>query len=222
MLMGRTEPDGSFDWSSLEGQSVLSWRVGSMPALFLEHILRERDIDPASDLEIITNVAAPARYGAFMAGTGDVGTFFEPDVSRMERDGTGVVLASVGQAVGDVDYTVFMATDTFIEENPDIVQAWTNAIHKAQMHVQEGDPMAIAEAVTGYFPEVDVELIASSIERYRDLGMWKETPLVMPEAMEALQDLMVEGGLLDGDARVPYEDIVVTTFAETAIETAGE
>lgn len=220
MIVARTAPDGTFDWSSLEGETILSWRVGSMPALFLEHILRENGIDPQSDVEILTNIAAPARYGAFMAGTAEFGTFFEPDVSRMERDGTGVMLASVGQAVGDIDYTVFVATDSFIEENPDVVQGWTDAIHRAQKHVAEGDPMEIAELVTGYFPEVDLELIADSVTRYRDLDMWKSTPIVEPEAIAALQDLMVEGRLLGDGERIPYEDLVATGFAETAVETA--
>lgn len=221
LLVGRGEPNGAFDWSSLAGRTVLSWRVGSMPALFLEHILRERGIDPDSEVEILTNIAAPARFGAFMAGTADVGTFFEPDVSRMERDGTGHMLASVGKAVGDIDYTVFMATDSFIARRPEVVQAWTNAIHRAQLWSADADPLEIAELVTGYFPEVDLDLIAASVVRYRELGMWKSSPLVEPAAMAALQDLMVEGGLLGEAERVPYEDLVAPAFAEAALEAIG-
>jgi len=216
MLVSREKVE-SLDWKSLKGKTILSWRVGSMPALFLEHLLRENGLEPNEDVKIITNLAAPARHGAFASGTGDFGTFFEPDVSTMETKGYGHFVASIGREVGNVDYTVFMATESFIAKKPQVVQAWTNAIYKAQKYSLEADPKVIAEEVARFFPKVDLELIAQSIVRYRKWEIFKTNPIVEPEAIKGLQDLLVEGGLLKEKERVKYEDIVITDFAEKAI-----
>ena len=47
-------------------------------------------------------------------------------------DGKAHFLASIGETVGPADYTAFMATDKYIKENPAVIQAWTDAIYKAQ------------------------------------------------------------------------------------------
>ena len=216
MLVSREKID-SFDWQSLKGKTIMSWRVGSMPAVFLEHLLRANSLDPDKDVTIINNLAAPARHGAFVSGTGDFATFFEPDVSKMESNGTGHFVTSIGRQVGNIDYTVFMATQSFIAKNPKVVQAWTNAIFKAQKYCLEADATTIAESVATFFPSVDLELIAQSIKRYRQLSILKTSPLVEPAAIEGLQDLLVEGGLIKPQERVKYEDIVVVDFAKKAM-----
>jgi NitT/TauT family transport system substrate-binding protein len=217
MLVARNKVE-SFDWKSLKGKTIMSWRVGSMPALFLEHILRKNGLDPNKDVNIISNLAAPARHGAFVSGAGEFATFFEPDVETMESNGTGHYVTSIGREVGNIDYTVFMATQSFIDEKPQVVQAWTNAIYKAQKYSHEQDPKVIAKEVAQFFPKVELELIAQSIKRYRELSIFKTSPLVEPEAIEGLQNLLIEGGLMKEQERVAYEDIVITDFAQKAME----
>jgi len=216
MLVSRQKVQ-SFDWKNLKGKTILSWRVGSMPALFLDHILRANGLDPAKDVNIITNLAAPARHGAFVSGTGDFATFFEPDVAMMEKKGNGYFVASVGKALGDIDYTVFMATQPYIAKNPRVVQAWTNAIVKAQKYSHQAEPQVIAKEISEFFPQVDLDLIAQSVRRYRDLQILKKSPLVEPAAIQGLQDLLAEGGLLKKEQRVTYEEVVVTEFAKKAM-----
>lgn len=217
MLVSRKKIE-SFDWKSLKGKTVMSWRVGSMPALFLEHILRTNGLDPKRDVNVISNLAAPARHGAFVSGKGDFATFFEPDVETMEANGTGHYVTSIGREVGNIDYTVFMATQSFIAKKPEVVQAWTNAIYRAQKYALEADPKVIAKEVAQFFLKVKPELIAKSINRYRELNIFKANPLVEPAAIQGLQNLLVEGGLMKEQDRVKYEDIVLTEFAKNAME----
>ena len=216
MLVSRKKID-SFKWKDLKGKTVMSWRVGSMPALFLEHLLRSNGLTPNKDVKIISNLAAPARHGAFVSGAGDFATFFEPDVSKMVSNGTGYYITSIGREVGNIDYTVFMATNSYIKKNPKVVQAWTNAIYKAQQYSFKTDPGVIAKEVAQFFPKVDLGLITKSIERYRKLKILKTNPLVEPAAIKGLQDLLVEGGLLKPKERAKYSDIVTTEFAKKAM-----
>ena len=46
----------------------------------LEYTLKQNGIDPKNDLTIDTSIAFAAMSGAFIGGTGDFVTLFEPNV----------------------------------------------------------------------------------------------------------------------------------------------
>ena len=212
-LVGRKK-DEKFDWASLKGKQIMSWRKGSAPGLFMEAALRKNGLDPDKDVTLITNTAIPARMGAFIGGQADYGTFFEPDVSRMEADGKGVSLINIGQAVGPIDYTVFVATDDLIAKNPKLVQGFTNAIARSLNWIEKVDPKEAAAVLAPSFPGIPADTIASSVARHRDAGVWKKTPLVEAPAIEALQNLLITSGILKPEQKVTYESVVATGFAK--------
>ena len=86
---GLTKRDGAFivsrnkidDFSleDLKGKYVIGGRQGGMPEMTFEWALREHNIDPTKDLTIDTSIAFPAMEGAFIGGTGDFVTLFEPN-----------------------------------------------------------------------------------------------------------------------------------------------
>jgi len=158
--------------------------------------------------------------GAFLSGTGDYVQLFEPLVSQLEQQGQAHLVAYFGEAYGVIPYTVFAATDKYIQENPDVVQKYTNAIYRAMRYVFETDPKVVAQEVAPYFEDADIDLLAAAIERYRDAGGWAETPVMNPVDFERLQDLMVEGGVLEEGKRAPFDAIATNQFAESAVRQA--
>src|SRR5215813_6387582 len=131
VLVGREKPS-KFEWQQLRGKQIFALRSGSTPDLFLEAALRQNGIDPIKDVQLVRNVAIPARMGAWLAGQHQYAIFPEPDASRLELDGKAHFLASPGQTVGTAQGTAFMATDKYIRDRPDVLQSWTNAIYRAQ------------------------------------------------------------------------------------------
>ena len=208
-----------FKWSMIRGKTVMGWRPGSTPGLFLEFAMKKHGINPKADLNHVTNIAIPARVGAWVVNKADFSVFFEPDVSKLSRQGIAYPVASIGKEIGSVDYTVFMATDDYIKNNPAIIQGWANAIHKAQKWVQTADSMEAAKTIAKWFPRVEIQDIAASVSRYRKFGIWKTDPTTHPEAIDALQDILIEGGVLKASKRVKYDRIVSTKFSETAKRT---
>jgi len=110
MLVGREKVD-KFDWSMLKGKEILGFRPGSTPLLYLEAALRRNGLDPQTDVKLVNNVGVPARVGSWLAGQNQYAIFIEPDASQLEMDGKAHFLASIGETVGFVDYTAFMATE---------------------------------------------------------------------------------------------------------------
>jgi NitT/TauT family transport system substrate-binding protein len=215
LLMARSKP-AKFEWSDLKGKSVMSFRPGSNPDVFLETAIRKHGLDPKKDLKLVNNIGPAARAGAWMAGQADYGIFLEPEASMLEKNGQGHVVAAVGREVGAVDYTVFTATDTYLQRNPAVAQAWTNAILRAQKHVATAPTADLAKAIGEYFPGMSQAELAAAIERYRGIGLWKTSPTVERAAIETLQDMLIASGLLDRSKRVAYDRVVVNDFSSKA------
>lgn len=217
-LMARGKAGAPFDWSDLKGKSIVGWRPGSMPQLVADAVLKAKGLNPASDLNYITNVAAPAMVGAFQAGQGDYVQLFEPLVSQLEQSGQAHVVAYFGEAYGPMPYTGFVATDKFIADHPEVVQGYTNAIYRAMRYIFETDPKVVAAEIAPLFEGADVDLLAASIARYREQGGWKKSPVMDPAEFEKLQDLMIQGGVLDPSKRATFEAIATNLFAEKAVK----
>jgi NitT/TauT family transport system substrate-binding protein len=185
--------------------------------LFFEAALRKNGIDPYKDIKLTNNILAPAaRVGSWLAGQNDYAIFTEPDASQFMLDGKAFFLASVGETVGFADYTTFMATDTYIRNNPEIIQNWTNAIYKAMQWTASAPVAEIAKTAEPFFPGVNPQALVNAAERYRSIKMWKTTPVIEPAAIEKFQDILVEGHVLDANKRVKYQDLVLTEFASKA------
>lgn len=208
-----------FQWSVVKGKNVLGWRPGSTPELFMEFAMRKHGIDPVKDISNITNIAVPARMGAWLSGKGDFGIFSEPELTRLETSGKAYPVRFVGADVGQVDYTLFMATERYIKNNPQLIQNFTNAVYKAQLYTKTADPMELGKLVVKYFPVVTPEQIAGVVKRYRSVKLWRDDPVVYERAMNTLQDILIQGGVQKPDKRVKYSDVVLTSFAEKAKST---
>jgi NitT/TauT family transport system substrate-binding protein len=212
MLVSRSAD--RFEWNKLKGKTIMAFRPGSNPDVYLETALRMHGIDPKKDVTIVNNLGAAARMGAWMAGQADYAIFLEPEAGTLERERKAYTVASIGAEVGQVDYTVFTTTDAFIGKNPQVLQAWTNAIARAQKHVQDSASAELAKQVGEYFVGVPQNQIASAIDRYKKYNIWKTSPLVEQEAINRLQDMLIASGVLEKNKRVRYQDIVVTDFAK--------
>lgn len=203
-----------FDWNSLRDKTVMAFRPGSTPDVYLENMLNNKGLKFSTDLTIVNNISPAARMGAWMSGQADYAIFMEPEAGNIERSGHGAVVASVGNEIGQVDYTVFAATDRFIKENPEVVQAWVNAIARALKAVATETPADLAKDVAPHFPGLSEEDIASAIERYRSYKLWKTTPLVEEAAFSTLQDMLSFSGTLPKDKHVDHSFAVAQKFAE--------
>lgn len=210
------EPDPDFTFEKLRGKEVLGGRKGGMPYMTLEYVVKKHGLTPGVDVNLRTDVQFDVLAGAFIGGEGDYVTLFEPVAATLEKEGKGYVVASIGEEGGYIPYTCYSTTKSFMEENPDIVQKFTNAIYKAMLWVQNHTLEEIAEAVKPHFPDVDDEVLVKLIERYRDQDSWKPDLIITEEGLDHMMYIMELAGELDKKA--DYNAIVTTEFAIKAME----
>ena len=214
-LVGR-EDVSDFSWEDLKGTTVLGGRKGGMPQMVFEYILKQNDIDPQKDLEINQNIDFGSTAAAFSEGQGDYSVEFEPHATSLEKAGKGYVIASLGEDSGYVPYTAFCAKGSYIEENPDVIQSFTNALQKGMEYVQSHTPEEIAKAIAAQFEETDIDTITTIVTRYYDQDTWKSDLIFEKESFDLLQDILDSAGELS--KRAPYDDLVNTDFAKKALK----
>ncbi|MCL6661687.1 ABC transporter substrate-binding protein [Paenibacillus amylolyticus] len=204
--------EGSFDWDQLRASTFLGQRKGGMPQMAGEFALNKHGIDPQSDLELIQNVDFANIASAFASGTGDYVQLFEPQASIFEQESRGKVVASFGTESGRLPYTVFMTKQSYLNDNKDIVQKFTNGLHKAQAWVDSHSAEEIAEVISPFFKDIDPAILVSSVNRYKEQGSYATDPIIDEEEWNNLLDVMSAAGELK--ERVDLNAIVDNAYAE--------
>ena len=209
-------PEPDFQWTDLKGKSVLGGRAGGMPEMVFEYILKKNGLDPQTDLSIDQSISFGLTAAAFPGSGADYTVEFEPFATALEQQGQGYVVASLGVDSGYVPYTAYSARRTYMEEHPEIIQGFVNAIQKGLEYVSSHSAQEIAEVIHPQFQETDTATLAVIIDRYKEQDTWKEDTIFTEESFDLLQNILEEAGELKD--RVPYEDLVTTEFAEKAAD----
>ena len=208
-------PTDNFSWNDLKGKTVIPGRKGGVPYMTFEYVLKQNGINPETDLVLDDSIQFDLMAGAFAGGNAEYVTLFEPTASMTEEQGKGYVVASVGEASGEVPYTAYCAKKSYIEENSDIIEGFTRAVYRGQQWVKEHSAREIAEVIQDFFPDTTVESLEQSVQSYKDIDAWNENPILKEESFDKLQLIMTEAGELDQKA--PYDKIVNNSYAEKVI-----
>lgn len=210
------EKNDNFKWQDLKGKTIIPGRKGGVPYMTLEYVLRKNGLDPKKDVVLDDSIKFDLMAGAFTSGTADYVTLFEPTASLTQNENKGYIVASVGEAAGEIPYTAYFAKKSYIENNKETIQKFTNAIYKGQKWVKENSSEDIAKAVQSFFPDTDITLLSKVIQNYKDIDAWNDTPVLKEESFNLLQDVMTSAGELQKKA--PYDKIVNNEYANEAIK----
>lgn len=214
-LVGRTD-EKNFDWKNLEGKDIIGGRPGGVPAMALEYSMKQNGINPDTDANMVTNIDFAATAGAFKGGTGDYVALFEPTASVLEKEGTGHILASVGEESGVIPYTCFFATSSYMKENPEVIEKFTEAIYKGQKWYFSHSSEEIADKIIDYFPGTDKDTIVTVIDNYKKIDALAHNPAIKEEDLNRLMDIIIEYDSSLIPQKPAFNTIVDNSYAEKA------
>lgn len=220
-----TQKDGSFlvgrdaknfNWSDIKGKEIIGGRPGGVPEMALEYVMKQNNIDPKSDVKLLTNLDFTATASAFKSGTGDYVALFEPTASMLEKESSSKIVASIGESAGNMTYTCFFASKSYIENNKETVQKFTNAIAKGQEWFYSHNSKEVAESIISFFPGTDMDIMINVIDNYKKIDALSKTPTVSEEGLTHLMDVIksYDQSLIKNTPL--FSDIVDNSFAENA------
>lgn len=209
------EPIEQFDWEMLKDSTFLGQRVGGMPQMAGEYVLKKHGIDPQQDVTLIQNIDFANIASAFASGTGDFVQLFEPTAGVFEEQGAGHIVASFGEELGAIPYTVFMTKEGTLKDEA-LLTKFTTALHKAQDFVYAESAQTIAESIAPYFEDTDIALITQVVERYRTQQSYATDPIIDAQEFQNLLNVMEEAGVLQSEPH--YEDLVNRAIADKVVK----
>ena len=210
-LVSRTEQP-NFKWEDLKGKEILAGRKGGVPAMTFEYILNQLGLYDGVDVKLNYDVQFNLMTSAFLGGTADYCTVFEPTASEYQSSGLWHIVASVGKQAGEIPYTSFIALDSYLSSNQKTVESFLKAIKKAHEFMQSHTEREVAETIVKQFPSTSINSIETSIKSYKSINAWKSDLQATEQSFDTLQNIMQNSGELD--EKVAFSKLVNNTFAK--------
>ena len=132
--------------------------------------------------------------------------------SWAEKQGKGYVVASIGEASGEIPYTAYFAKKSYIENNTDEVEKFTRAIQKGLDYVYTHSDEEVAKAITSYFPDTSMNDLIKIVKRYRENDSWFKTTEITEQDYKHIEEIIESAGELTEKA--PYDKLVTTEFSK--------
>ena len=209
LVSRKAEPE--FDWNDLRGKEILAGRRGGVPAMTFEYILNQLGMQDG-DYTLNYDVQFNLMTSAFIGGTADYCTVFEPMASEYQANGTWHIVASVCEQSGEIPYTSFIALDSYLKDNPETIKGFLRALKKAFEFMQTHSEREVAEVIVKQFPSTTINSIETSIKNYKKIDAWKTDMQATSESFNRLQDVMINAGELQ--SKTSFSKLVDNSFAK--------
>lgn len=200
------EKDEDFNIEDLYDKEVLVGRSGGMPAINFINGVKNSKAD-IGKIEVNTSIDFASLSGTFISGVGDYVNLFEPNALKLEKEGLGYVVGSVGQLSGEMPYTAFYARKSYIENNQGTINKFNQAINKGIEYVNTHSDEEVANVIFKQFPDISLNDITTIVKRYIEADSWLSNTTISEESFKNLENIMIDNDLLDD--YVDFHDLVV-------------
>ena len=193
----------NFDWQHLAGCEVLVDHLGQPMALFrCAAALAGLDL---SDVEILDCGEPDEMDAVFRGGGGGFIHLQGGAPQQLEKEGLATVVCALGDVSGPLAFSSLVATPEWI--GGEEARAFMRAYRAARQHVIEAPAEDTAAMVRGNFPDLETDVLAATIDRYKRLGCWTPNVDISRESYAAaLSAFQATGGIRHD---YPYEQVVV-------------
>jgi NitT/TauT family transport system substrate-binding protein len=209
-------PIANFKIADLKGKTIVAAGKGATPALVLVDLIKKAGLDPNKDVTIRNIPISANIIPSYLEPNSDFAQAFEPMVAQAVAEKRGHRVAAIGPLLGEMPYTAYMASVSYIEKNPNVIQAFTNAVYKGLIWTEAHSAAELAKLVQPDFANVPPEIVLAVITEYKKVNVWAKDPLLSRDGTKRMVDLMVDGGVIK--SAVPYERLVNPTFAQKAMQ----
>ena len=201
----------------LKGKTISAKMPGSGPRAFVSTILIHYGLNPDKDVNFAA-LPGPAIIPSYKSGAIDA-TFGSGNVkAEMLARGAQVLVdmndpAQHKAILGSDTYPlkVVMATADYIQQNPEIVQHFINAMVRAMKWEADHSSAEISTNVAEYFLGPPDEAIVTDIRR-----SFSHDGIITPEGHKAIEKITIDVGLISKP--IPMDEVVDLTFLNKALE----
>ena len=225
-----TQRDGSFfvskddvsdfNLNMLKGKTIIGGRAGGLPAMTLEYIIRSAGLtigtNKANDeVNLRTDVSFPMIGSEFITSDAEFCTLFEPTATNIEKEGNGHVLTAVGQLSGEIPYTCFTATKSYLKKNATQAEKFLKAVYNGYKYISTKSANEAAQALSPSFPSMSIEELETCVRQYVSINAWSSDFVLKESSYNRLLDIIntTQGEKLGETYTTPYSKAVDNSIA---------
>lgn len=210
-------PRPDFTFADLVGLRLGTVSEVPTPWICLQDDLRRAGVDPAR-LDRIADKTMAENEAALQAGTVDAVQLFQPHAERLIASGAGHVWNAAASR-GLTAYTTLVTRREVLARRSDELLKMTRGIHRTLGWFARTPAPEIARTLREYFPDLDPDLFAAALERYRRLGLWGADPVIRREGYDRLHAAMRAAGALSRN--IAFEACIETGLARQVVTEAA-
>jgi NitT/TauT family transport system substrate-binding protein len=135
-------------------------------------------------------------------------------VDQLLADGTGHLVAAMGDATGALPFSSFMTSRATLTGDRERLVRFVRGLHRAQRWMAASGARDIAAAIAPAFADIDASIRVAAVERYLRQSTWAPDPVLTRPGFEALQSILIAGGFIKRPHR--FEDLVDVEIARQA------
>lgn len=208
------EPRPRFAWPDVAGRTIISFGGAPTPWLCMQTVLRRHGVDPAR-VTFRRDLSTPDAIAAFKARQGDFIEHGPPVIDQLIADGTGHLVASMGEATGPVPFSSLMATPETLTKQRDVLIRFVRGLYRAQRWMAASTAQEIAAVVAPVFGDIEPAVRVTAIERYLRQSTWATDPVLTRAGYETLQEILLSAGFIKKPH--PFESLIDTEIARAAV-----
>jgi NitT/TauT family transport system substrate-binding protein len=207
------EPRPGFVWSDLVGRTVISFGGAPTPWLCMLSVLRRHGVDPAR-ITFLRGLSNADAVAAFRARKGDFIEHGPPIVDHLLADGTGHLVAAMGDATGPLPFSSFMTSRAALARDGERLVRFVRGLSRAQRWMAASTAGEIAAVIAPAFTDIEAKIRVTAVERYLRQSTWARDPVLTRPGFDALQAVLLGGGFIKRSHR--FEDLVDVEIARRA------
>lgn len=193
----------------LQGKTIVAGRYGGSPNLLTRYLLLNLGLDPDKDVTLLENADASTVNALIQMGQGQIGNGGEPQISDGIAAGIWEEPFYKFPDLGDFSYSVVGVKKSTIENDPETVQKFVNAMLKALKVVHE-QPDVAREVLDIEFATMTEAGKEASLRRAYEDNLWSKDGWISEEAVHLDMDVLIQSGIFQGE--YSYDELVDMQF----------
>jgi NitT/TauT family transport system substrate-binding protein len=199
----------------LKGKRFALSRYGGTPDLLARWLTIKVGLDPQKDIVAINQADNAAIVAMMKNGAVDVGVTQEPFITAGIEQGLWDEPFYGFPSLGDYPYSVVSVRQSSITKEPQVVQAFVDAVIQA-LRIAAKDRGAVEAMTRKEFPTLPAQGVKATLDRAYADKLWSTDGMVSEQGYKLDMDVVAKTGAFT--KAVPYANVVDMQFVRKALQ----